>query len=130
MPNPCRSLLSGATYTSLEIFPLVTRPEISPVVENRGRSPPPPPPPPIILASFHFEKCNMRDTCYTWPIRTSKITRLGALAWVLLLETSNIYTLSSILISNITRLHFIANHRGILFILIQTMKQTTLLSPV
>ena len=46
-----------------------------------GRSPPPP----IILVSFHFEKCNMRATRYTWPIRssrsrmTSKITRIGAL---------------------------------------------------
>jgi hypothetical protein len=50
----------------------------------RGR-PPLAPPPPIILASFHFEKCNARATRYTWPIRssrsrmTSKNTRIGAL---------------------------------------------------
>ena len=61
---------------------------LTPVAENGGGGDAP-----ILLASFHFEKCNIRATCYTWPIRSSRsqmtsiITRLGALAWVLLLET-------------------------------------------
>jgi hypothetical protein len=57
----------------------------TPVAETGGGGGGRSPPLPIILASFHFEKCNMWATRYTWPIRssrsrmTSKITLVGAL---------------------------------------------------